>query len=556
MPVHLYCFFRYPPVDGEHKLPLSCDPNALKLANHTSPDVIIGIKALQTIFANFANNLNEEWTIPFTAIKLNNDKLALVLDSPIIKASAKTPLEKYQMFLRKATKYLLVKAWNEEVVDTAEILETATPIQAQAKRSSNDFKDDIFDSSKDFDISALETFGQGAQLDGNDTDDGSADENLVIDEALDQESSPTKTVTTRKRVTRSSAAAQSDSSEHELEQEVKGVPLKKRPFASPAALPPPKSDNDSFLSNIMASQKSLSKSRENATHAAAGGKAIPAYHGEPIFLASYGNAQTDYLSPKATTGCNEIKNVHYRRWILRPKENIKDSLTLLVKGSTHGLGITDQQPLTISSKIEGQLPFGLEQLSRTEMAHDWLATMLRPNSCLVRPRVSVEDQNVLHVDFKSLKELTQDGLEADQSFSPAYSLGNIYTLLSNLKEQINEPGQYLLRHDAKTGPFVKVMMSTDQDHSGKSYDLHANYLTIHAAQDLKMMASFRPLDVNTITPLHFFNGRVPGLFAPPVRSDQVRMSPGTERGGRSGRGRGGRGRGRSRGRGRGRNRGK
>ena len=108
MPFHLYSFFfRYPPVDGEHKLPLSCDPNALKLANHTSPDVIIGIKALQTIFANFANNLNEEWTIPFTAIKLNNDKLALVLDSPIIKASAKTPLEKYQIPLLITTIILI-----------------------------------------------------------------------------------------------------------------------------------------------------------------------------------------------------------------------------------------------------------------------------------------------------------------------------------------------------------------------------------------------------------------------------------------------------------------
>ena len=179
---YFYLTIRYPPVDGEHKLPLSCDPNALKLANHTSPDVIIGIKALQTIFANFANNLNEEWTIPMTVIKLqDNDRLVLVLDSPIIKALAKTPLEKYQMFLRKATKVLLVKAWNEEVVDvTDEMLDTSTPVPEARQCSSNDFKDDIFDSSKDLDISALETFGQGAQLDGNDTDEESTDDNLVI----------------------------------------------------------------------------------------------------------------------------------------------------------------------------------------------------------------------------------------------------------------------------------------------------------------------------------------------------------------------------------------
>ena len=135
-----------------------------------------------------------------------------------------------------------------------------------------------------------------------------------------------------------SSAAQSDSSEHELE-EVKGVPLKKRPFAAPEPPPIPKSE-DSFLSNIMASQKSLRSQKNEHQAQALEAAAIPAYRGEPIFLASFGNAKTDYLSPSPTT--NGIKNVHYRRWILRPKDKIKDSLTLLVKGSTHGLRQTDQ----------------------------------------------------------------------------------------------------------------------------------------------------------------------------------------------------------------------
>ena len=512
--------------------------------------MIIGIKALQTIFANFACNLNEEWIIPMRVIKLqDSEKLVLILDSPLVKALAKTPLEKYKMFLRKATKHLLIKPWNEKVQEAGgDALDNGTPFP-ETRRASNDFKDDLFDSSQDVDLSALETFGQGAQLDGNDTDE-SAEDNLVIDESLDENkrksslsSSPVKP--TRKRVTRSST--KSDSSDHDQE-EVKGMPLKKRPFATPQ---PTSKPADTLLSSIIDSQKSLRSQRATTkANQRAHQEVFPpaiAYDGHPIFVASHGNAHTDYISPT----CSETKNFHYRTWFLRPKNSIKDSLTLLVKGSTHGLREGDQKPVTVSSKIEGQLPFGLEQMSKTEMAHDWLATMLRQDSCLVRPRINVEDQNVLHIDVKSLKELTQDGLE-DQAFNPAHSLGNIYTLLSNLKGHINEPGQYLLRHDAKTGPFVKVMKSTDQDHSGKSYDLHANYLTVHASQDLKLRASFRPFDNKTVTPLHTFHGRVPGLFAPPTRGD-MRLSP-SERGGRGGRGRGGRG-GRGRG-GRGRNRGR
>ena len=119
--------------------------------------------------------------------------------------------------------------------------------------------------------------------------------------------------------------------------------------------------------------------------------------------------------------------------------------------------------------------------------------------------------------------------------------GNVYTLLNNLKNQIQEEGQYLLRHDAKTGPYVKVVKSSGE--AGlRAYDLHSKYMTVHPGQDLKLKPGFRPLDVKTITPLHIFHGRVPGLFAP---STEQHKSPerGRGHGGRRGRG-GGRGRGR------------
>ena len=66
-----------------------------------------------------------------------------------------------------------------------------TAMQAASKNDDNG--DDLFNSSDlDVDLSALETFGQGAQLDGNDTDTDS-DSNLVIDEHEDQvDDSPTR----------------------------------------------------------------------------------------------------------------------------------------------------------------------------------------------------------------------------------------------------------------------------------------------------------------------------------------------------------------------------
>ena len=47
----------------------------------------------------------------------------------------------------------------------------------------------------------------------------------------------------------------------------------------------------------------------------------------------------------------------------------------------------DIQPTTLSSKIETQLPFGLEQLTRKEVAFDWIETMARPGSILARAHI-------------------------------------------------------------------------------------------------------------------------------------------------------------------------
>merc|ERR1712083_1059186 len=127
----------------------------------------------------------------------------------------------------------------------------------------------------------------------------------------------------------------------------------------------------------------------------------------------------------------------------------------------------------------------------------------------------------------------------EMGFNPAHALGNVYTLLSGLRDQVKEEGHYLLKHDSAFGAFVKVMKKEGE--RGRSYDLHAPYSVIHPSDDLKVKPVFRPLDFKTLTPWHFFNGRVPGLFQPKIDEGRLKQSRGR------GRGRGGRGRGRGRG---------
>jgi hypothetical protein len=76
----------------------------------------------------------------------------------------------------------------------------------------------------------------------------------------------------------------------------------------------------------------------------------------------------------------------------------------------------------------------------------------------------------------------------------------------------------------------------------RPFDLHAAFSVLHASDDLDVRPLWRPIDVNVVTPWHWNNERVPGMFLP--RSDGQHP---IQRGRGRGRGRGyGRGRGRGR----------
>ena len=105
--------------------------------------------------------------------------------------------------------------------------------------------------------------------------------------------------------------------------------------------------------------------------------------------------------------------------------------------------------------MESHLPFGLEKLTSKELAYAWMATLVRPNSILAHLRNHSISQDVIHVDTRTLHDLTKEGYE-EGHFNPAHSLGNIYNLISGLSSKIKVEGQYLLKRDAaKNGAFVQ-----------------------------------------------------------------------------------------------------
>ena len=132
---------------------------------------------------------------------------------------------------------------------------------------------------------------------------------------------------------------------------------------------------------------------------------------------------------------------------------------------------------------------------------------------------------------------------------------NNFSYSSSLTSALDgQPGQYLLRHDERTGAFVEVRkaLNADENKSG-SLDLHSPYNAVMAGEDQpdKGGPAWSRLDFDVVLEWQRWQGAVPGMFKPKVTENVAEMAPPPpNRGGFRGGGRGFRGRGRGRGRGR------
>ena len=131
-----------------------------------------------------------------------------------------------------------------------------------------------------------------------------------------------------------------------------------------------KKKKDNFLGNIMESTSHMIKAKKTPVVNSNNAR----YKGDYVAVATSGDPLKDYEQLRTE------KNVHYRSWILNPKgKSIKDGFRIIMRGTTHGLQERNLETFTLSSKLETQMPYGLEQLNRKELALDWIATMARIN---------------------------------------------------------------------------------------------------------------------------------------------------------------------------------
>ena len=65
------------------------------------------------------------------------------------------------------------------------------------------------------------------------------------------------------------------------------------------------------------------------------------------------------------------------------------------------------QTYTVDCKLENQTRFGAEIVSQSELAKQWIGTLVRRNSKLARLRVNSSNFSILMAEIKSLKELTK-----------------------------------------------------------------------------------------------------------------------------------------------------
>ena len=104
-------------------------------------------------------------------------------------------------------------------------------------------------------------------------------------------------------------------------------------------------------------------------------------------------------------------------------------------------------------------------------------------------------------------------------------------------ENENGIARYLMRHDSKTGAFVKILKSIEHSDVARFpcssiEDVHAAY-NIHSSEEVALpplKTRWLPIDAELVTPYHDSKNKVPCLFSPKPFKDKNSRGRGRGRG--------------------------
>ncbi|XP_045562128.1 little elongation complex subunit 2 isoform X3 [Salmo salar] len=210
--------------------------------------------------------------------------------------------------------------------------------------------------------------------------------------------------------------------------------------------------------------------------------------------------EEDYLSP-------EEGNLLYKLYSLQ-------DLLLLVRSDvylahTRRLGTSNKVvPVYVLSKMEYQLSYGVESLTKTEACRLWAETLLHSSTVPYIGHISAHTSKVALL--RKLPETWKPNASCD--FKPTKSLNILHHLLKKITG-LSE-GHYLIGHKAGE-PFVTIFKAVEGRRIVReAYDLQQTHSSVPPPSALGPVP-WVPLDPTLVLPFHQKHSRPPCTFPPP-----------------------------------------
>ncbi|XP_029607866.1 little elongation complex subunit 2 isoform X1 [Salmo trutta] len=210
--------------------------------------------------------------------------------------------------------------------------------------------------------------------------------------------------------------------------------------------------------------------------------------------------EEDYSTP-------EEGNLLYKLYSLQ-------DLLLLVRSDvylahTRRLGTSNKVvPVYVLSKMEYQLSYGVESLTKTEACRLWAETLLHSSTVPYIGHISAHTSKVALL--RKLPETWNPNASCD--FKPAKSLNILHHLLKKITG-LSE-GHYLIGHKAGE-PFVTIFKAVEGRRIVReAYDLQQTHSSVPPPSALGPVP-WVPLDPTLVLPFHQKHSRPPCTFPPP-----------------------------------------
>lgn len=169
-----------------------------------------------------------------------------------------------------------------------------------------------------------------------------------------------------------------------------------------------------------------------------------------------------YKMHKNINVTNKInKNYTYTNWSLgNPDVKQNDFVNLIIRTEYDGCLINDDKYefINLSIKLEFQIEYGAEQMTKSELICEWCRQLIKPNSITQRIRIDAVTGQIINFKYLKLIDIENE-LFYLYKIQPNSLLQNLWGLLKAINTFPSD--QYLLKHELKNNNYVMVYNKCD-----------------------------------------------------------------------------------------------